>query len=628
MQRQSYRPDIDGLRALAIVPVLLFHAGVAGVPGGFVGVDVFFVISGYLISKHIFEALGAGQFSFVAFFERRARRIAPAFFAVSLATFIACLVLLFPTRFVEFSESLLWSSLALGNVYFWQQSGYFGQEPAMQPLLHFWSLGVEEQFYFLFPGLAFLGWRLGRRTLAWLLAAAFLASIIAAELFVRAAPEAVFFLLPFRAWELLLGSLLALPGVKAPHTRAVGAAATALGVAMILTSVALYSENTTFPGVAALLPVAGSGLVIWGGRVANAASSGLGISPLTYLGRISYSLYLVHWPVLFFSRMLLADMAQPLRTAVVILVSVALADLSYRFVETPPRRQLAFWSRARIFGITFGASAIGVAISLAMIVSDGMSWRLPSDAQAILAYSYDRQGEYREGTCFLRRDQDFDAIDAATCLPTADNVALVWGDSHAAHFVPGLQPVLVDRGYKLAQLTASGCPPILAQNPPRRPNCQAFNDLAFDWIIKNRPALVIFSAIWRLDPASVGQLNRQITELNRLGIEMVILGPSPVFPEKIPVLLAERRTRGDTGATSTGDISASVFDYDNRLRKTFAAGPARYISVLDAACPGRICALIVGDEPIYWDTEHLTTAGATVLAKALADQLPRERPSN
>ncbi len=195
---------------------------------------------------------------------------------MSLLTFLAAVLFLFPTRLVEFCKSLLWSSLAAGNIYFWQESGYFGPEADTQPLLHYWSLGVEEQFYFLFPALALLIWRWGKARLGWVLVAVSVLSLIAAELMVRHAPEATFYLLPFRAWELLLGSILAMRTVPPPSSGAIAGGAVTLGVAMILAAVFLYSEDMAFPGLSALLPVIGSGLAIWGGERRSAASQGLG----------------------------------------------------------------------------------------------------------------------------------------------------------------------------------------------------------------------------------------------------------------------------------------------------------------------------------------------------------------
>jgi peptidoglycan/LPS O-acetylase OafA/YrhL len=604
------------------MPVLFFHAGVPGLDGGFIGVDVFFVISGYLISRLIYSELREGRFSIIAFYERRARRIAPAFFAVSLLTFVAAALFLFPTRLVEFCKSLLWSSLAGGNIYFWQESGYFGPEAGTQPLLHYWSLGVEEQFYFLFPALAALIWKWGEARLIWALVALFVLSLVGSELMLRHSPEGAFYLLPFRAWELLLGSLLALRSLPSPPTGAIAGAAVTAGAAIIVAAVVFLSQDMAFPGLAALLPVSGAALAIWGGERRSPAAQALGVSPLVYVGRISYSLYLVHWPILFFANLLLPDVDPAIRTAIVIAVSFLLADLSYRFVEAPTRKRDGFWKPVRIFALTAVGVFAGVGLSLATIVAGGFPGRLPADAQELLAYRYDRVEPYREGTCFLRSEQDQAALTPA-CLPTEGPLALIWGDSHAAHFVPGLKPALEHRGYSVAQITASGCPPVVGRDAPRRPNCAAINDFALGWIRQAKPVLVVLSAIWTLD-SHLQSFQQQIAELEKLGAHTMILGPSPVFPDTVPVLLAERRAKGDVSTIWAG-LPAGAFVYDNQLRRQFGGWPADYISILDIACPGQVCPLMVSDEPYYWDGEHLTTAGAQALVRGFASRIPAPR---
>lgn len=623
MQPNGYRPDIDGLRALAIVPVLLFHAGVPGLSGGFVGVDVFFVISGYLISKHIYEELAGNKFSLLGFYERRTRRIAPAFFATAFATAILASILVFPTELVEFAKSFLWSALALGNVYFWQESGYFAPAAESQPLLHFWSLGVEEQFYFLFPALAILGWKLGVRRFGWLVALVLLASLAASEWTVRRSPDAAFYLLPFRAWELLLGSMLALPTFAKPSSATIAGGAVALGVAMIGTAVVRFSDATLFPGVSALLPVVGCALAIWGGERVNAASRMLGIAPLTYIGRISYSLYLVHWPVLFFSKLLFPDAGQGVLTLGVIVVSFLLADLSYRFVETPTRQRKDIWTRWRVFGATAAAVVVSVVAAFALIGSGGLIQRLPADAQAILAYRYNQQEAYREGVCFLQRQQTKDDLDAARCLPESGRIAAIWGDSHAAHLVPGLMPRLESDGYTVAQLTASGCPPILDAAPARRIHCRDFNDFAFGWLRDKKPSLVVMSAIWPAEETAFQKLREEIATLSDNGTRVVVFGPGPIFPQRVPELLARRLAGGDANARQTLPEQARLLD--DALAAALKDTPATYVSVQQLMCPQGACDLLREGEPIYWDAEHLTTAGSALLTDKAAASLALAR---
>ncbi|MGE0282393.1 MAG: acyltransferase family protein, partial [Rhizobiaceae bacterium] len=432
-------------------------------------------------------------------------------------------------------------------------------------------------------------------------------------------PEPAFYHLPNRAWELLAGSILAIRTVPPPPTSMIATGAVTIGIGIILASVFVLSEQTTFPGLSAMLPVVGSALGIWGGERRNIAAAALGFAPLVYIGRISYSLYLVHWPVLFFATRLISDTGAAARTTIVIAMSLVLADLSYRFIETPTRRRSPFWTSGRIFWLTATGVLVGVGLSLGTILAGGFSGRLPADARALLAYRYDRAAGYREGTCFLQRDQPASAL-APECLPTNGPIALIWGDSHAAHLLPGLQPALEGKGYAVAQITASGCQPVRGFETPRRPNCGSVNDFALDWIRRTKPSLVILSAIWTLD-GHMDSFRSQIDELAALGIQTIILGPSPIFPEAIPVLLAERLTRGDQ-TTSWDNLPPDTFAYDVELGEAFKTWPARYVSLLEIACPQQSCPLILDRMPIYWDGEHLTTAGAQALVAGFVDRIP------
>ena len=401
---------------------------------------------------------------------------------------------------------------------------------------------------------------------------------------VRHSPEATFYLLPFRAWELLLGSVLAMRTIPPPPSTAIAGGAVTAGIAMILAAIFFLLGRH---GISRHVGTPSSHRR-WVGNLGRRATQRGGadfpaIAPLVYIGRISYSLYLVHWPVLFFANRLMPDADPTARTAIILAVSVLLADLSYRFVETPTRKRGGFWTPTRIFGLTAASVVAGVGLSFVTIVAGGFPGRLPADAQQILAYRYDRVGLYREGSCFLRREQDYRAI-MPECLPTDGSVAVIWGDSHAAHFVPGLKPMLEQRGYRVAQITASGCPPIPGFEAHRRPNCRAINDFAFDWIRQTRPSLVILSAIWTLD-GHLQSFEQEIAELGRLGVRTMILGPSPVFPDIVPVLLAERRT-ADNSRTSWALPTESFVD-DDRLRRQFSNWPADYVSIMDLACPAK-----------------------------------------
>jgi peptidoglycan/LPS O-acetylase OafA/YrhL len=339
--RLKYQPEVDGLRALAVVPVVLFHARVPGFGGGYVGVDVFFVISGYLITGILTEDLNAGRFSIFNFYERRVRRIIPALMAVILATLIAGAALLLPYQLADLAHSAVNAVGFTSNIWFWRQTGYFAGATGLQPLIHTWSLAVEEQFYVLFPiGLYLLHrFRLLKIGVAVILAL----SLVAASILVFRMPAATFYLLPTRAWELMLGALLAVGTVSAVQSQRAREWLAFAGLAMILVPVAVYTERTLFPGLAAVPPCLGAFLIILAGRsgrtvVTDALS---GTIPVR-IGLISYSLYLWHWPILVFARQWSIVEPGPWAIIACIALSFLAAWASWRFVEKPFRTRGLF----------------------------------------------------------------------------------------------------------------------------------------------------------------------------------------------------------------------------------------------------------------------------------------------
>ncbi len=348
-----YRPDIDGLRAVAIVPVLLFHAGVGAFSGGFVGVDVFFVISGFLITGLIRHEMDSGSFSIANFYERRIRRILPALFAMMIVTAALSAWLLLPGDLADFGKSVAGTSLFASNFLFWQESGYFAPAAEETPLLHTWSLAVEEQFYILFPlFLAFVASRPGKPYVAATVAVvvpSFLLSVAG----VAFARDAAFYLAPFRAWELGLGALLALGVVRPSHDVRVRNAAALAGAAAIAWSVFQYSAGTAFPGAAALLPCVGAAAIIWAGSGGhNLVGDALSWRPVVLVGLVSYSLYLWHWPLLALGRYYAVRDLTAVETTVVLAVAALAAVASWRYVERPFRGKSGILDRRQLFRTT------------------------------------------------------------------------------------------------------------------------------------------------------------------------------------------------------------------------------------------------------------------------------------
>ena len=331
----KYRAEIDGLRALAVVPVILFHAGFELFSGGFVGVDVFFVISGYLITTILIEDLENKRFSLVSFYERRARRILPALFFVMLVCIPFAWMWMLPNQMKDFSQSLVAVSLFASNVLFWRESGYFDAAAEEKPLLHTWSLAVEEQYYVLFPIFLFLAWRYGTNRVFWMIVAMASISLLLSEWGWRNKATANFYLAPTRAWELFAGSIAAFivqkNGVRKNNFLAL------LGLAAITFSIFAYDESTPFPSLYALVPVLGVVLLILYADKDTLTAKLLGTKALVGIGLISYSAYLWHQPLFAFARIKSATELSFLLMSTLAIGSLALAYFSWRYIETPFR---------------------------------------------------------------------------------------------------------------------------------------------------------------------------------------------------------------------------------------------------------------------------------------------------
>ncbi|WP_164738258.1 acyltransferase family protein [Frigidibacter oleivorans] len=489
----AHRPEIDGLRAIAVLPVILFHAGFDAFAGGYVGVDVFFVISGYLITAILLRDLAEGRFSILGFYERRVRRLLPALFVMLAATLPIGWLLMTPQRFEDYFASLSATALFIANVHFYKEAGYFAAETELQPLVHMWSLAVEEQFYLLFPLALAAVWRWWRGALWAALALAALASFGWSLWAMSADPDGAFFLIGGRAWELLAGGLLALwaarPAGEARQPGLWHELAAGLGLALIVVPMLTYGETTPFPGAAALPPVLGTVGVLWGARQGTRAAALLRARPLVAVGLISYSAYLWHQPV--FAAARLTHIAEPplaLMLALVLL-SLALAWLSWRFVEQPFR---AVPARSRRRAPLFAGAVAGIAV-FALAGAAGQSSRAddlwlrmnPDLAPEVarLAAATSRPAPADDGACLFSSD-DVDAEwerRMADCHARLGPAIVVLGDSHAIDLMAALA-ARPDRPLFLTGLTEGGC-------RPHMPGSDCEFDLFLDYV-RTHPGMV------------------------------------------------------------------------------------------------------------------------------------------
>lgn len=504
-----YRPEIDGLRAIAVLAVVFFHAAL-GVTGGYIGVDVFFVISGFLITSLIIKDLEADKFTLANFWERRARRILPALIVVVLATLVAGWFLLLPSDYANLGRSAAWQAVFGANIHYWLDTGYFAGTAEEKPLLHTWSLAVEEQFYMVVPLLLLGLFRFPvfrrREILLSILAAGIAVSLAASIYGVSRHPAAAFYLLPARAWELLCGGFVALvPVAWVPQSRALREVLSLLGLAGIVLPCWLYTKETPFPGLAAVPPCIGTALFVWActsGRrpIENrlpAVGRLLATRPVVFIGLISYSLYLWHWPFFAFSiYWALEPMSLGYRLGLVF-AALGVAVLSWRYVETPFRERQLCTNRSAMLG--FGAASIAVVLVCggAVLLGHGFPARIPLQAIKYANATEDKEGLHELSAEEVRAGR---LVAIGNPDPKVPVSLLLWGDSHAMAAAPSFDQYLKEKGLAGRQATASATAPVLDaywQNEYTNPkDVKAFNHAVFEYIKQKRIPNVVLAGYW------------------------------------------------------------------------------------------------------------------------------------
>ncbi len=484
-----YRRDIDGLRALAVIPVVLYHARLGPFTGGFIGVDVFFVISGYLITSLITEEMRQDKFSIIKFYERRVRQILPALFLVILCTCAAAAWLMMPGQFDNFGKSVASTSIFSSNILFWRQAGYFAAPAADKPLLHTWSLAVEEQFYIAFPLLLFVirrwlkgGW------VVWLVPAAMI-SFAVCLWGTTHKPEATFYLAPTRAWELLVGSLLALETVPELGHRLWRELAGLVGLGLVAWGVVTFTPQTSFPGANGLFPVGGAALIIYsGGGGETIVSRLLSTKVLVAIGLISYSLYLWHWPLIVFVSSWNIFELSSIQMGAVVAASFVLAALSWKFVELPFRRKGGVFQPPYLFGSAAGVMLCFAGFGLAVHFSNGLPHRLPALAAQLAATSSAEDDPLRDKCVAGYRQLIAAEYAVANCVYGADVEPhyAVWGDSHAEALIGMLGRLARKHGEAAVFFGKPGCPPVYGVEARGVPECAPHNTDVFKELVANK----------------------------------------------------------------------------------------------------------------------------------------------
>lgn len=613
----AYRAEIDGLRAVAVLGVVAFHAAPASLRAGFVGVDVFFVISGYLITRLLLDRHAAGQFSFADFYAARIRRIAPALVVMLAGVTALSLALLPPSDLSALARTVMATGGFVANWLFLSRTGYFDQPAEENPLLHVWSLSVEEQFYLLAPmALALVLLTPLRRWTPWLILAGACGSLALSEWYMLTGAEgAAFFLLRARAWELLLGGLLAAARRPGPRAAWVADGMAGAGLLAIVAAMALL-DPARFPGLAALAPCIGTALVIHGtaggkGRVRALLS----MPVLVGVGLISYSLYLWHWPLLTLPRLVLSRPLEPAESAAALALAFGLAWLSWRFVERPfrYRREPAARLRALVAGPVALVGLIGAGAALAW--SDG----LPGRASPIVLAAEAAAGPSPTlgPTCHLESgDRPGAATDCSTGTGSAG--VLLWGDSHARHLMPAVVAAARERGLIVRQATRSACPPLVAA--VTNAECDRFNHAVVDQI-HHQTRHVVLGGRWagpadRLE-ADLRRTVRRIRAQAGDEVRITVVGPAPEF-DFAPSFCHARRAfaglgtgRCDRAPLADGAAAAAVQRVLDDVAATESGVAA--VQLLPLFCMDGWCRARQDGVFYFRDDNHLTRQGAALL---------------
>jgi peptidoglycan/LPS O-acetylase OafA/YrhL len=608
-----YRPDIDCLRAFAVTAVIFYHYDIPPFRSGFIGVDVFFVVSGFLITNIIQTEHLSGRFSFYDFYKRRARRILPAAFAMITSVLALGSAVLLPLEAVDLAQQSLAAITFSSNTLFWFQQHYFDAAAINKALLHTWSLAVEEQYYILFPVAAIASFSLSRPLMLVSVAAVCAASLVTCVVQTRVDQAGAFYLLPARIWELGIGVLLAVGALPALRDNRLKLATCILGWLFLFISVNAFTGQTPYPGINALLPCTGAALVIW----SNPSLSELVMAatkPVTKVGMWSYSLYLWHWPTASFSHAVWGPPVSSGAKMALLGCCGILSVATYYLVERPMR--VADW---RITWRALSAAAIGLtAASTAVVLCDGFPLRFSPEELKIASYlGYDYRSDYEAQTCFLIGDQRYEDLNPSCVATGTGRNVLLWGDSHAAHLIPGLKQELPLT--TLMRTTMAGCLPYDHYGESQA--CRMFNQHVLELVSKLKPDIVIISANWTTRsiaaPEAKASMLASVKRIISGGSRVVVIGPSPQYANAVPRIYISFE---HFGSVSANQVEPFVRETDDFMRD-FVSNSDRteYVSLFDLACGSGACPMLAGITPVAWDQGHFTKAGSVWAASLIVN---------
>lgn len=646
----AYRPEIDGLRAIAVLSVVLYHFGVP-IQGGFTGVDIFFVISGFLIGGILWrEHRATGRINIIAFYIRRFRRLAPAFFAMLFATMALGWFILLPFEYREFAKSAIATTVYLSNVLFFRSAGYFDTASEEKPLLHTWSLAVEEQFYIVLP-LLFLALAWARKGFLWTLVALWLGSLIACVFLTPSHPTAMFFLFPFRAWELLSGVLLAIYFAERAPRPALPASASYAGLACLLLGFFLIPAGAQFPGYYALLPVIGTVLLLLNGQASNPVNKALSGAVPVFFGKISYSLYLWHWPILVMALYLRGEGTGPLEMVLWLMASCAVATLSWRYVETPVRQNPQISGKA-VFGGTVLLSALSLGAAGGIFKQDGVVSRFSETAQVHIHATADFLQDWSR--CHVAENGGFKGLELCPIGPEGAPRILIWGDSHVRALREGLDLASHEANVPGLIIWRAGCPPFFgiekdetAATPSQNAACGIANrqiEEALKELEELEKVLLVgrWTYYWtgtgvglddhniiRVSSSSLPDLTQPevlnstasatIAQMTEMGLDIYVMQQPPEVAGYDSRIAARAHALTDVAFANTDEVLPSISRTEVATRQAphvrmwkdlEAEDKIKRIEVWDQLCDHAECFVLHEGVGQYFDNNHLTNSAS------------------
>ncbi|NTF32287.1 acyltransferase family protein [Rhizobium skierniewicense] len=620
-RKTQYISSIDGLRAISIFLVLLFHADIPAFKGGYIGVDVFFVISGFFITRMIVADLETNKFSLGRFFMRRYTRLTPALLTTVALTAIAGWAMLTPRQIIELSNETLAAAFSLSNIFFYVNSGYFDGNSLWKPLLHTWSLGVEEQFYFLWPIVLLACFRT-KRQMVILISLISLTSFIATTMIASRDPSAAFYLTPFRVYQLGVGGVLALTSTRLFGK--VGNASTVAGFLIIASGSVVFSGDTNVV-VAGGLSVIGASLFILGSK-SQIADTIFGHAAMTYIGRRAYSIYLVHWPLIVLGRPISQQYSIWISAPLLIAISLALGEILHRLVEkrfhfssvrAPQAGKRNFSARGWIAAHTTIASIAGAA----MLLSNNILPTHDSLAKAIDLTRTERDAIAkiaRWGQCSLTDgDTSFDTTNCLSAATEKETVVLM-GDSFGIDTAVAIHDAFNDR-YHLAQANKAGCAPVIKSDAwkPRVP-CEEFNALRFKLLDQQPSRKIVLASNW--NAALAADVVPTIRELVSKGFQVYVIGVRAVFDQDVTDIFIQSGSSQDANLVLRSHFHEPLRQLDKDFRDQVSAAGGKYINVLEEQC-GLSCNAATEDgRLLYIDAAHFSRAGMEFLARTIVSQ--------